>query len=147
MGFGAGVVSGTRVDKVIGIRPGDHAYTDHAGAVYHQQDENGNANVPHYEIQAKGDTIDFDLRRDIQKYDNPHVVLHTLWGTTDYTLKDRAEGDAIVDEGSGFNNEAWPVDITATSGKLRLTTFDPSGTGDGTEAAWYPYVEIHEAPI
>ena len=147
MGIGAGLIIGQTVDELVSIRPGDRAYVDHAGAVYHPQDENGNGNVAFYEIQAAGDTIDLNLSRYTEPLDSPKLVLHTALGPTDYAVEDRATGRTVIDEQSGFDTDVWVFDITSTSDELRITDFDTGGQVDGTQAAWYPYVGLFEGVV
>jgi hypothetical protein len=147
MGLGAGLITGLDTDEVVSIRPGDGAYVEHTGAVYHPQDENDTGNVAFYEIQNQGDTIDFDLRRYTRPFDDPKLMLHTAFGPTDYTVEDRVTGNIVVDEQSGFDTDVWILDITSTSSELRITDFDPGGQVDGTQAAWYPYVSLFEGVV
>jgi hypothetical protein len=127
---------------LLGIRPGDDAYIDHTGAVYHAQDENDNDEVAYYEIQATGDTIEFDVRDHSQGLETPTLTLHTQWGETDFNLEDRVDNEVIVAEQSGYDNDIWMVDLSGTSGRLRLTQFDTTNGVDGTKAAWLPFVGL-----
>ena len=126
---------------LIGIRPGDPAYDDNTGAVFHPQDENGTGSVAFYEIQNTTDEILFDIRDEIAGLDHPVLVLNTVFGPTDFTLEDRNSGAAIVDEQSGFDSDVWVVDLSGASKDLRLTEFTD------TQAAFYPYVRLTDRQV
>ena len=127
---------------LVPIRPGDPAYVNNDGSIFHPQDENNNLNVAYYEIQAEADTIDFDVADNAQGLSEPVLVLYSTWGTVDFTLLDRNSGDPIVSELSGFDTDVWIVNLSGTSGRLRLTDFDTDAGVDGQQAAWLPFVEV-----
>jgi len=124
---------------LIGLRPGDEAYDDHTGMVYHSQNENGNGNVAFYEVQNTGDELLFDLRGMVDGLDEPVLQLNTIFGATDYNLEDRGTGNVIIAEQSGFDSDVWRIDISDTSLRFRLTQFDTGNGVDGTQAGWLAY--------
>lgn len=127
---------------LVPIRPDDPAHEADEGVTFHPQDEDDNLNVAYYEINDEGDRIDFNVNEYAQGLDVPILVLYSVWGATDFTLIDRATGDPIVSELSGYDTDVWMIDLSGTSGQLRLTDFDTDGDVDGTEAAWLPFVEV-----
>lgn len=132
---------------LLGIAPGDGAYVDHTGAVFHPQDENGNGNIAFYEIQNTGDVIEIDIANQISGLATPTVTFYTQWGATDFDIVDRVDGSVIVSEQSGFDNDLWFVDVTGTSGTLQITQFDTNAGVDGTEAAWLAYIGVGDAQV
>jgi hypothetical protein len=144
MSIGAGVIGADTIDTLVGIRPGDRAYEDHTGAVYHAQNENNNGNVAHYEIQNPSDTIELDIRSYIFDMAAPTMVIYTPWGETDYNIEERTTGDVLITEQSGFDTDVWVVDVQSTDGKLDITQFDTTNGVDGTQAAWLPYTGVFD---
>lgn len=130
---------------LIPIRPGDAAYIDNSGSTFVAQDEQDNLNVAYYEINAEGDTIDFEVTNNAAGFELPILRLFSVWGPTDFTLVDLQTGDPIISEQSGFDNDQWIIDISGTSGRFRLTDFDTGAGVDGTQAAWLPFVEVLSA--
>lgn len=124
---------------LIGLRPGDDAYVDHNGLVFHPQDENGNGNVAFYEVTASGDELLFDLRDIVSGFDDPVLILNSIFGPTDFTLTDRGSGVPVVAEQSGFDSDVWAIDITDTTLRFRLSDFDTGNGVNGTQAGWLAY--------
>lgn len=146
--IGQGLVAGRPVTRNLAIRPGDKAYVDHTGAVYHPQDENNtDGNIAFYEITAEGDEIDLDLRRYISDATRPHVAFYPLWGATDFDIIERATDETLVSEQSGFDTNVYVVDISGSDGQLRLTNFDTGDGVDGTEAGWYAYLDVYDLVV
>ena len=139
MSIGAGVIGGDTIDTLVGIRPGDRAYKDHSGAVYHEQDQ---SNVAYYEIQNTSDTIEFDVRDHMQGLATPTLTLHTQWGETHFYLQDRVDKNTITAEKSGYDNDIWMINLSGTSGRLQLGFNSGDGEPDGTQAAWLPFVGL-----
>lgn len=127
---------------LVGIRPDDPALDQTTGATFHPQDEDGGGNVAYYEINATDDEIQIDLRSYIGAFDTPIAIFHTAFGETDFEIEDFATGDAFIVEQSGFDTDAWAVDLSGTSGRYVITQFDTDAGVDGTQAAWYPYVTL-----
>lgn len=121
---------------VYGIRPTDDIYVGHSGPTFNGQDANG---VAIYEINASGDTIDFDLSGKLGDFDTPVVQITTIFGSTDFTVEDRPNNSTITSDVSGFDSDVWYVDISGTSFDLRLTNFND------TQAAFYPFVKVFDA--
>lgn len=123
---------------LIGIRPGDDAYVTHSGTDFRAQDDTATAaeNMAFYEINAAGDRIDFDLAPYILGLGTPLAVITTAWGTTEYDLIDRDNGQVVLGESSGFDTDVWMVDLSGTEGQLRLTNFAD------TQAAFLPYLKV-----
>jgi hypothetical protein len=138
MTLGAGLIEGQLTDVLVGFRPGDLAYEDHTGAVFHEQNEAGGGNVAFYEIQNQGDQIDINLGNIIFGMDQPVVVIHTSWGSTEYDVVERSSGNAFISERSGFGSDVWPIDVQATDGKIRLTNFAD------TTAAFLPVLSVFD---
>lgn len=126
----------------VGLRPDDRAYDASSGLVFHPQDESGNGNIPFYEVTATSDELDFDLRQDISGFDNPVLILNSIFGPTDFDLIDRNTSNAIVSEQSGFDSDVWAIDLSASSGRLRLTNFDTGNGVDGTQAGWQAIAQV-----
>lgn len=127
---------------LIGLRPGDDAYDDNTGMVYHPQDESGGGNVAFYEIQDPTDELLFDIRDFISGFDSPVLVMNTIFGATDFALRDRNGDSVVVEEQSGFDSDVWVFDIGDASGRFRLTDFDTGNGVDGTQAGWYAYCRV-----
>lgn len=146
MSIGTGLNTGTDTDVLSGLRPGDRDYVDHTGMTFHPQNENNtDGNIPFYEINNQSDQLDFTMEKFIVRFDRPIMVLHPIFGETDFQLVERSTGGTVVDEVSGFGSNVWVFDISATDGKLRLTDFDPSGAVDGTQAGWLAYARVFDA--
>jgi len=140
--LGPGLAVGVETDNFIGFRPGDTAYVDHTGAVFNPQNDGGAGNIAYYEIQNTSDTIDIDVARVTRLYDNPTLVFNTVFGPTDFAVETAGGGNAIVSEQSGFDTDGWVVSVTGFADTLRLTQFDTGNGIDGTQAAWYPYINV-----
>lgn len=147
MGLSIGLIEGTDVEQLIGIRPGDTAHEADAGVVFHPQDEGGGSNVAHYEIAATDDKIEFNINQYIFPMEDPTLVLYTAWGETDFTLIERGSGEEVVAEQSGFDTDHWFADVSAVEGDLRITNFNTGDGVDGTQAAFLPYVGIFDAVV
>lgn len=132
---------------LIGIRPGDGAYVEHTGAVFHAQDEQQNQNVPYYEIQGTNDEIIFEIRDNISGLANPILTLYTHWGEVDFDLIDDVDGDIIVSEQSGFDSDLWMAEVDGRSGRFKITQFDTTDGVDGTQAAWLPFIGVANAEV
>jgi hypothetical protein len=145
MSVGLGLLEGAATDKLIGIRPGDIAYEDHTGAVYHPQNEGGNQlNIAHFEITNPSDIIEIDVQPYVSDYTAATVVFFTPFGATDYDVIDPGTSNTVVSEQSGFDNDSWVVDISAYGGRLNITNFNTGDGVAGTESAWYPYVAVFD---
>lgn len=132
---------------LIGIRPTDESYVSHSGATFSEQDQNGNQEVAYYEINNTTDEIVFDISDKVAGLDNPVMLLHTSWGSTDYNLEDEQDNEVIIAEQSGFDTDVWIVGISGRSGRFRITEFDTSQGVTGTQAAWLPFVELLPAEV
>lgn len=130
---------------LVGIRPGDDAYNSHTGLTFHPQDESGGGNISFYEVNATTDQLEFDLATYVGRFSNPTLILNSVFGPTDFTLYDRDGPTQVIDEQSGYDSDVWIVDLSGTSGNLRLTDFDTNAGVTGTQAGWYAYVTV--APL
>lgn len=144
MPLGAGIIEGTEVDQLIGFRPGDRAYIEHNGAVFHPQNEGGGGNAAYYEIQNVGDNIDFTVKSYMANLEDPALVMYTQWGETDFDIIDLDNNSVLVTEQSGFGADVWAIDILPTSGEFRLTNFNTADGVDGTQAGWLPFVGLRD---
>lgn len=136
--------TGPDIDPIrqLSIAPGDSRHVADIGVVHHPQDEGGGGNVSHYEIGDPTDEIDFTVVDEVNDFTNPVLKIYQLWGSTEFAVFDRDTNEQIVADISGFGENVWRVDISSTSGKLRITDFTTNTTKDGTEAAVVDYVEV-----
>jgi hypothetical protein len=126
---------------LVGIRPSDSAYVNHTGADFVSQGDTITSptnNLSLYEINNVGDQIDFDLVDRITGLGTPIMVVNTIFGTTEFDLIDRDNGNEILGETSGFDSDVWIINLSGTEGNLRLTNFDDQ------QAAFYPYIRISD---
>ena len=131
---------------LVGIRPGDPAYEDHQGPNFVPQDDNGNENVPYYDMTAVGDSISFDLSTYMDGLDNPVGTFHANWGETEFLLRDQNNVETFINELSGFDTDMFLVELDGVSGRITLEITD-DGAADGTQAAWVPYVGLANAQV
>jgi len=122
---------------MIDIAPASTAYVNHTGTVHQAQ---STSNVGFYEIQNTSDVIEFDLTQ-VNDFDNPVMVVNTVFGPTDFDLIDRSSGSLIVGESSGYDSDVWIIDLSGTSGQYRLTNFDD------TQAAFYDSVRLFDEQV
>lgn len=132
---------------LVPIRPGDEAYINHVGPTFVSQDQNDNGNIAYFEITSEGDEILFSLRDRIAGLENPVITLHTQWGPTDFDLVDDIDGETIISEQSGFDNDTWLIQVSGRSGRFSLTNFSTGDGVDGTQAAWLPYVGVADMKV
>ena len=127
---------------LVGIRPDDPAYEDHQGPTFVPQDDNGNENVPYYDMTSVGDSISFDLSRYMSGLDAPVATFHANWGETEFLLRDQNNAETFINELSGFDTDMFLVELEGVSGRITLEITDDDGAVDGTQAAWVPYVGL-----
>lgn len=131
------VASGTMVD----ISPNSSYYDGHTGATHVEQgsdpDGQGVQSLDFYEINNTGDEIDFDLSN-WAGLSGATLEINSVFGATAFQVRDRGDGNSIViDELNGFDSDVWHIDISSTTGQLRLTDFN------STEAAIYTYATVY----
>lgn len=130
------------------IAPSSSIYADHVGMVYHPEDDPGTSeiNQAYYEIQAEGDYLEILMDQVLEKMGNPRMTIFTAHGDIGFALKDRATGDIIIDEYSGFDTNAWTIDVTGLDHQLHITNFNaPDDSVDATQAAILPTIRINDA--
>jgi len=143
MGLGQGIIDGIEVSRLLGVRPGDQHYVNHNGATYTPQNDNDNGNVALYEINDPTDEIIFKLPPEaMEEYDEVKMSFSSIFGSTDFSAY--SAGKEMVSEQSGFDSDNWIITLTTNNKQVKLTDFNTANGVDGTQAAWYPYVFIHE---
>lgn len=141
MSIGAGLLEGVDVVDLVDVSPDSIVYVDHQGLTYTPQNESGSGNVALYEVNNQTDQLDVNLRRYVRDYNEPTLMLNTIFGSTDFDVYDRRQERTLLSEDSGFDTDTWMLEITDASPELRFENFDD------TQAAFYPYISIFDKVV